>query len=192
MTWDGDDYQRRFDELAASGMDVHGEADVRDAVRAGDRARCRVAAPGGWPSSSLGAGARSSASTPTRRCSRPRARSRLGRGVVLADLTDFDLGRSFDVVVMAGNVPLFTPPGTHAALVAGCARHVGAAARSLPASSGPRLCARRLRRTVPRRRPRARRPLRHVGRRRVLRRVRLHGLGAPPAPRRTSGAEPPE
>ena len=25
---------------------------------------------------------------------------------------------------MAGNVPLFTPPGTHAAIVAGCARHV--------------------------------------------------------------------
>jgi hypothetical protein len=25
---------------------------------------------------------------------------------------------------MAGNVPLFTRPGTHAALVAGCARHV--------------------------------------------------------------------
>jgi len=27
-------------------------------------------------------------------------------------------------VVMAGNVPLFTPPGTTGALVAGCARHV--------------------------------------------------------------------
>ena len=25
-TWDGDDYQRRFDDLAASGVDVHGEA----------------------------------------------------------------------------------------------------------------------------------------------------------------------
>jgi 2-polyprenyl-3-methyl-5-hydroxy-6-metoxy-1,4-benzoquinol methylase len=25
--WDGDDYQRRFDALAASGADVHGEAD---------------------------------------------------------------------------------------------------------------------------------------------------------------------
>jgi hypothetical protein len=35
-----------------------------------------------------------------------------------------DLGRLFDVVVMAGNVPLFTPPGSQAALVAGCARHV--------------------------------------------------------------------
>jgi SAM-dependent methyltransferase len=44
---------------------------------------------------------------------------------VHADLADLDLGRTFDVVVMAGNVPLFTPPGTQAAVVAGCARHVG-------------------------------------------------------------------
>jgi len=28
------------------------------------------------------------------------------------------------VVVMAGNVPLFTPPGTQPALVAGCRRHL--------------------------------------------------------------------
>ena len=41
-----------------------------------------------------------------------------------ADLADFDLGRQFDIVVMAGNVPLFTAPGTEPGLVAGCARHV--------------------------------------------------------------------
>ncbi|WP_251143861.1 trans-aconitate 2-methyltransferase, partial [Streptomyces sp. McG5] len=41
-----------------------------------------------------------------------------------SDLAGLDLGRSFDVVVMAGNVPLFTAPGTEAALVAGVARHV--------------------------------------------------------------------
>jgi SAM-dependent methyltransferase len=43
---------------------------------------------------------------------------------VRSDLAALDLGRTFDVVVMAGNVPLFTAPGTQAALVAGCARHV--------------------------------------------------------------------
>jgi SAM-dependent methyltransferase len=43
---------------------------------------------------------------------------------VQAELTEFDLDRVFDVVVMAGNVLLFTPSGTEAALVAGCARHV--------------------------------------------------------------------
>ena len=31
---------------------------------------------------------------------------------------------AFDLVVMAGNVPLFTPPGTTGALIAGCARHL--------------------------------------------------------------------
>jgi hypothetical protein len=44
---------------------------------------------------------------------------------VVTDLRELDLGRSFDVVLMAGNVPLFTPKGTQPALVAGCARHVG-------------------------------------------------------------------
>jgi SAM-dependent methyltransferase len=43
---------------------------------------------------------------------------------VRADMSDVQLDRRFDVVVMAGNVPLFTPPGTQAALVAGCARHL--------------------------------------------------------------------
>ena len=44
-----------------------------------------------------------------------------------ADVASLDLGRVFDVVVMAGNVPLYTPPGTEAALVAGCARHLAPA-----------------------------------------------------------------
>src|SRR5207248_2102727 len=40
------------------------------------------------------------------------------------DLAGLDLADTYDVVVLAGNVPLFTPPGTHAALVAHCASHV--------------------------------------------------------------------
>jgi ubiquinone/menaquinone biosynthesis C-methylase UbiE len=44
---------------------------------------------------------------------------------VQSDLALLDLGRTFDVVVMAGNVPLFTEPGTQGSLVAGVARHVG-------------------------------------------------------------------
>jgi hypothetical protein len=43
---------------------------------------------------------------------------------VESDLCALDLGRTFDVVVMAGNVPLFTEPGTEPALVAGVARHI--------------------------------------------------------------------
>ena len=40
------------------------------------------------------------------------------------DVRTFDLGRTFDVVVMAGNVPLFTPTGTQPELVAAVAHHV--------------------------------------------------------------------
>ncbi len=43
----------------------------------------------------------------------------------VADVAEVDLGRTFGLVVMAGNVPFFTPPGTQPALVAGCARHLG-------------------------------------------------------------------
>lgn len=48
---------------------------------------------------------------------------------VEADVATVELGRTFDVVVMAGNVPLFTPEGRRAALVAGSARHVAPGGR---------------------------------------------------------------
>ena len=122
-TWDGDAYQARFDALAAEGADLHGEADL-------------VASLG--PASVLDAG-----------CGTGRVGIELARrgldvaGVDLdpsmlatarrlaptlawheADLATLDLGRTFDVVVMAGNVVLFTAPGAQAAVVAGAARHV--------------------------------------------------------------------
>ena len=40
------------------------------------------------------------------------------------DLASFDLGEAFDAVVMAGNVLLFTVPGTEAAVVGRCAAHL--------------------------------------------------------------------
>ena len=45
------------------------------------------------------------------------------RTALLERYADLELGL-VDAVVMAGNVPLFTAPGTQAALVAGVARHV--------------------------------------------------------------------
>ena len=120
---DGDEYQSRFDRLAASGTDVHGEAtfvrayEPRSVLDAGcgtgrvgiELARHRIEVVGADVDASMLATAR-----------------RLEPGIewVESDLTDLDLGRTFDLVVMAGNVPLFTPPGTHEALVAGVARHV--------------------------------------------------------------------
>jgi len=126
--WDGRSYQERFDRLAASGADVHGEA--RFVLR--------------WaPTSVLDAGCG------TGRVARELARHGVGTvGVdrdpsmigtarrldpdlewVLGDIGHLDLHRTFDLVVMAGNVPLFTPEGTRAALVAGCARHLGPGGR---------------------------------------------------------------
>jgi SAM-dependent methyltransferase len=128
VSWDGRSYQDRFDRLEASGLDVHGEAGF--AMR--------------WaPTSVLDAGCG------TGRVARELAR----RGVdtvgvdldrsmidtarqldpdltwVLGDLCLLDLGRSFDMVVMAGNVPLFAPAETRGPLVAGCSRHLGPDAR---------------------------------------------------------------
>jgi len=121
--WDGEQYQERFDALASQGVDVHGEASFIAALE---------------PRTVLDAG-----------CGTGRvARELAARGISVvavdidpsmiaaahhrspllefhvADLAQLELGRTFSVVVMAGNVPLFTPPGTHSALVAGCARHV--------------------------------------------------------------------
>ena len=123
VEWDARAYQQRFDELAARGVHLHGEADFV----------MRLA-----PASVLDAG-----------CGTGRVAAELARrgvdvvGVdrdpdmiaiarslapdvpfVAVDVADARLGRTFDLVVMAGNVPLFTPAGTQGDLVAGCARHL--------------------------------------------------------------------
>ncbi len=124
-TWDGEEYQRRFDVLAASGGDVHGEATFVRAYGPGSvlDAGCgtgRVAielARHGIDVVGVDVDASMLATAAERA---PELRW------VTADLVGLDLGRTFDVVVMAGNVPHFTPPGTEADLVASVARHVAA------------------------------------------------------------------
>lgn len=126
--WDGAEYQKCFDDLAASGADVHGEVafvmvfapqTVLDAGCGSGRVgieldRRGVSVVGADVNASMLATARNLA---------PHI------DWVESDLGALDLGTTFDVVVMAGNVPLFTAPGTHAALVAGCARHVAPGGR---------------------------------------------------------------
>ncbi|WP_320778826.1 class I SAM-dependent methyltransferase [Streptomyces sp. CRN 30] len=123
MVWNGEDYQARFDRIAAEGGDVHGEAALVRSFRpatvldagcgtgrvAIELARHGIAVVGVDVDGSMLETAR-----------------RLAPGIPWhrRDLVGLDLGMSFDVVVMAGNVPLFTPPGTEPALVAGVAKHV--------------------------------------------------------------------
>jgi SAM-dependent methyltransferase len=119
----GDDYDATYERRAAAGEDVHGEANF---VQRFD------------PASVLDAGCG------TGRVGRELARRgldvvgidlddemlatarRKGPGVDwrLADLATVDLGRSFDAVVMAGNVMIFLTPGTESAVLANLARHL--------------------------------------------------------------------
>ena len=120
--WDGDDYQRRL-RANLDGTDPHGEvafvqryapANVLDAGCGTGRvaielARRDVEVVGVDHSASMLDTAR-----------------RLAPELpwVHADLATLALGRTFDAVVLAGNVPLFTAPGTQAALLEGGARHL--------------------------------------------------------------------
>jgi SAM-dependent methyltransferase len=121
--WEGDEYQARFDRLAASGTHVHGEADfvtafaptsVLDAGCGTGRVSIELAGRG---MEVVGADIDPSMLATARR----QAPDLLW---VEADLTTLDLERAFDLVLLAGNVPLFTPPGTQPALVAHCAAHL--------------------------------------------------------------------
>jgi SAM-dependent methyltransferase len=121
--WHGDDYQRRFDDLAASGFDVHGEATF--VMRAAPASVLDAGCGTGRVAIELQRRGVDVVGVDVDRSMLATARAN-GPGVEWHehDLATLDLGRVFDVVVMAGNVPLFTPPGTQRAVVAGCSRHV--------------------------------------------------------------------
>jgi len=124
--WDGETYQRRFDDLARSGVDVHGEVDfvmgyAPDAVLDAGCGTGRVAAELDRRGVEVVGIDRDASMIATARAMAPGVEFHVG------DVASTEIGRTFPLVVMAGNVPLFTPEGTQAALVAGCARHLGSA-----------------------------------------------------------------
>jgi SAM-dependent methyltransferase len=132
--FDGERYQARFDELASNGVDVHGEADfvasyapesVLDAGCGTGRVALELARRGIYV---VGTDKDDSMLAVARRLSADLQAVMPGvrLGFVTADVATLQLGGTFDVVLMAGNVPLFTPPGTQRALVAGAAKHVRA------------------------------------------------------------------
>jgi 2-polyprenyl-3-methyl-5-hydroxy-6-metoxy-1,4-benzoquinol methylase len=122
-SFDGRAYQARFDALADEGKDVHGEASlirslhptsVLDAGCGTGRVAIELARHG---INVLGVDIDGSMIAEARR---------LAPDVdwVQSDLATLALERHFDIVVLAGNVPLFCPMATRPALVAACAAHV--------------------------------------------------------------------
>jgi len=119
----GGDYDRRFEELAAAGRDVHGEADfvaslgVASVLDAGcgtgrvaiELARRGLDVVGVDLDPAMLATARAKAPTIP---------------WVEGDLATVSLGRTFDAAVMAGNVMTFVTPGSEGPVLATLARHL--------------------------------------------------------------------
>ncbi len=123
--FDGVQYQARFDALARQGADVHGEAaqvlelepdSVLDAGCGTGRVAIELSLHG---VDVVGVDINESMIAEARRLAPALDWKQ-------ADLAELALDRRFDVVVMAGNVPLFCPPESRSALVQACARHVAA------------------------------------------------------------------
>jgi SAM-dependent methyltransferase len=126
-------YDQRWEELAAAGKNVHGEADFVERL-----------GPSGPPSGVAGPRSVLDAGCGTGRVAVELARRGLdvtgvdvdpsmldvarskapGVPWILADLAEVDVGRTFDVVLLAGNVMIFLAPGTEAPVVANLARHL--------------------------------------------------------------------
>jgi SAM-dependent methyltransferase len=128
--FDGATYQARFDALAATGVEVHGEAalvrsfaptSILDAGCGTGRVAIELARHG---IATVGVDVDDSMLAVARRLAP-------ALEWIHDDLSALTLDREFDVVVLAGNVPLFCEPARRAALVTSCAAHVGAVGRLL-------------------------------------------------------------
>ena len=123
--WEGDEYQARFDQLAASGADVHGEASFVASLDPAPRTVLDAGCGTGRVAIELAARGFDVVGVDLDPSMLATARRRApGIEWIESDLATLDLGRTFDVVVLAGNVVLFTAPGTEHDLMARCAAHV--------------------------------------------------------------------
>ena len=119
----GDEYDSSYERRAAAGENVHGEADFvmglapRSVLDAGcgtgriarELARRGVETVGVDLDEEMLSTARRKAPDLDWHC---------------ADLTAIDLGRVFDVVLLAGNVMIFVTPGTESAVIANVVKHL--------------------------------------------------------------------
>jgi SAM-dependent methyltransferase len=116
-------YDRRFEELASAGVDMHGEADL---VESYGPTRVLDAGCGtGRIAIELNRRGREVVGIDVDSAMLDAARRKApALEWVEADLTDphLEFGRTFDVVVMAGNVLIFVPSGTEERVIANAAQ----------------------------------------------------------------------
>ena len=121
----GRDYDARWERLEAEGHNPHGEADFVDSLLGGSGRVLDAGCGTGRVAVELARRGYDvvGVDIDTEMISGARAKApELGWHQL--DLASFDLGETFDAVVMAGNVLLFTVPGTEGAVVARCAAHL--------------------------------------------------------------------
>lgn len=116
-------YDRRWEELAAAGQNVHGEADLVESL--GPRSVLDAGCGTGRVAIELARRGLDVTGVDVDPSMLEKARAKQPDLTwVQADLADVDLERTFDTVVLAGNVMIFLAPGTEAQVVANMARHV--------------------------------------------------------------------
>ncbi|HYF65749.1 MAG TPA: class I SAM-dependent methyltransferase [Herpetosiphonaceae bacterium] len=122
----GADYDAPYAARAAAGEDVHGEANAVLALRPG-RPLSVLDAGCGTGRIAIELALRGADVVGVDLDPRMLERARTvapGLDWRQADLAGLDLGRAFDVVLLAGNVMLFVTPGSEARVVAAMARHL--------------------------------------------------------------------
>jgi SAM-dependent methyltransferase len=116
-------YDQRWEEAAAAGRNIHGEADLVE--RLGPASVLDAGCGTGRVAIELARRGIDVAGVDLDSSMLARAKDKAPQLTwVHGDLVDVDLGRRFDVVVIAGNVMIFLTPGTEGRVVANLARHV--------------------------------------------------------------------
>ena len=116
-------YDERWQAMAAEGKQIHGEADFVEAL--GPRSVLDAGCGTGRVAIELARRGIDVVGVDLDPGMLDVARSKAPDGSwVQGDLAGVDLGRTFDVVVMAGNVMIFLAPGTEAMVVANMAGHL--------------------------------------------------------------------
>jgi SAM-dependent methyltransferase len=116
-------YDRRWEELAAAGQNVHGEADLVESL--GPRSVLDAGCGTGRVAVELARRGLDVTGVDVDPSMLEKARAKQpDLPWVLGDLAEVDLGRTFDAVVLAGNVMIFLTPGSEAGVVTNLARHL--------------------------------------------------------------------